>query len=102
MVEIAASLMPLPGGTGMNEFSFAAVFASYFVEGRLFWALLIYRFFSYYFYLIQGFGVIIYDYLIGNRRYEWVKKKWALQGESEAFKQTQYNKPKKNKKNKTS
>lgn len=98
MIEIAASLIPLPGGTGMNEFSFTAVFASFFVEGKLFWALLIYRFFSYYFYLLQGFGVIVYDYLIGNKRYEWMKKKWALQGESEAFKQTQYKKIKKNKK----
>lgn len=92
MIEIAASLIPLPGGTGMNEFSFTAIFATFFAEGRMFWALLIYRFFSYYFYLIQGIGVIIYDYLIGNKRYEWMKKKWALQGESESFKQLQYEK----------
>ena len=100
MIDIAASLIPLPGGTGMNEFSFTSIFASDFIEGRLFWALLIYRFFSYYFYLIQGLGVIVYDYLIGNKRYEWMKKKWALQGESEVFKQEQYAKA--NKKSKKS
>lgn len=98
MIEIAASLIPLPGGTGMNEFSFTAIFANLFLEGRMFWALIIYRLFSYYFYLIQGILVIIYDYLIGDKRYEWQKRKWALQGESEAFKQLQYEKLKKNKK----
>lgn len=100
MIEIAASLIPLPGGTGMNEFSFTAIFAPYFVEGRLFWALIIYRLFSYYFYLIQGIGVIIYDYLIGNKKYNWLKKTWMLQGESEAFKQAQYEKYLKSKKSK--
>lgn len=97
MIEIAASLIPLPGGTGMNEFSFTAVFANLFLEGRMFWALIIYRLFSYYFYLIQGLFVIIYDYIIGDKRYEWQKKKWALQGESETFKQLQFEKMKKNK-----
>ena len=97
MIEIAASLIPLPGGTGMNEFSFTAVFANLFLEGRMFWALIIYRLFSYYFYLIQGLFVIIYDYVIGDKRYEWQKKKWALQGESETFKQLQFEKMKKNK-----
>lgn len=102
MIEIAASLIPLPGGTGMNEFSFTAIFANLFLEGRMFWALIIYRLFSYYFYLIQGIFVIIYDYLIGDKHYEWQKKKWALQGESEAFKQLQYEKMKKSKRTKKS
>lgn len=101
MIEIAASLIPLPGGTGMNEFSFTAIFASLFLEGRLFWALIIYRLFSYYLYIIQGLVIIVYDYLIGNKKYEWMKKKWALQGESEAFKQEQLEMlSKKNKKKK--
>lgn len=98
MIEVAASLIPLPGGTGMSEFSFTAVFSSIFIDGTLFWALLIWRFLSYYIYLLQGFGVTIYDYFIGNKKYNWQKKKWELEKESIDFKNKQLEKYKKRRK----
>ncbi len=98
MIEVAASLIPLPGGTGMSEFSFTAVFASIFIEGTLFWALLIWRLLSYYIYILQGFGVIIYDYFIGNKKYNWQRKKWELENESIDFKNKQLEKYKRKRK----
>lgn len=66
--ELATMYIPLPGGTGMAELSFTAVFSALFDDGLLFWAMLIYRIASYYIYLIQGFFVQIYDIIIGNKR----------------------------------
>ncbi len=66
--ELAVKIIPLPGGSGVAEISFAALFGALFSEGTLFWALLIWRFFSYYLYLLQGMFVIIYDFVYGNRR----------------------------------
>ena len=86
MVDLAASFFPLPGGTGASELSFSVLFASLFgVEGNLFWALLIWRFFTYYIYIIQGLCLTIYDYFIGNKKFEWTKKRWALEAESREF-----------------
>ena len=45
MIEMAASFIPIPGGSGVSELSFTALFASLFTEGTLFWALIIWRFF---------------------------------------------------------
>lgn len=66
--ELATMYIPLPGGAGMAEISFTALFASLFSDGLLFWAMLIYRIASYYIYLLQGFVVIIYDLVAGDRR----------------------------------
>ena len=86
MVDLAASFFPLPGGTGASELSFSVLFSSLFgIEGNLFWALLIWRFFTYYIYILQGLALTIYDYLIGNKKFEWTKKRWALEAESRAF-----------------
>lgn len=88
LIELASSFIPLPGGTGMNEITFAALFNDY-LGGYTFWAMLMWRFCSYYFDLIQGIGVIIYDTVYGNRKYRWVKKKFALQEESQEFRKMQ-------------
>ena len=68
LVDLASSFIPLPGGTGMNEVSFMAIFAPYFTGGSIFWAMLLWRFFTYYLYLILGFGMITYDvaYVLNN------------------------------------
>ena len=50
------------------------------------------RFMNYYIYLIQGLLVLVYDYVIGNKKYEWQKKKWELEAESTKFKQVQLKK----------
>ena len=80
LTELASSIMPLPGGTGMAELSFMALFASMFASagmpGALFWALIIWRIATYYLYLLQGLGVLCYDFAIGNRRLDKYKDKW--------------------------
>lgn len=101
MIELASSFIPLPGGSGMNEISFTVLFAQYFAGGTIFWALLLNRFMTYYMYLVQGIGIIIYDYVIGNRKYEWQKRKWELESESILFKEQQLKSYKKRKKTRT-
>lgn len=88
LIDLASSFIPLPGGTGMNEITFTALFKDY-LGGKTFWALLIWRFCSYYFYLLQGIGIMTYDTVYGNRKYRWVKKKFDLQNESEEFRRVQ-------------
>lgn len=66
--ELATMYVPLPGGSGVAEISFTALFASLFSDGLLFWAMLIYRIASYYLYILQGFIVILYDIIIGDKR----------------------------------
>lgn len=88
MVDLASSFIPLPGGTGMNEISFTALFTPY-LKGYTFWALLLWRFCTYYFYLLQGIGVLGYDTVYGNRKYRWIQAKRKLQAESQEFKRIQ-------------
>ncbi len=89
LVDLASSFIPLPGGTGMNEVSFSMMFEPYFSHGPLIWALLLWRFFTYYAYIILGFGMVTYDMTYGNRKYRWLKVERALQQESAAFKEQQ-------------
>lgn len=88
LIDLASSFIPLPGGTGMNEITFSFVFGTY-LGGNTFWALLLWRFCSYYFYLLQGIGILTYDTVYGNRKYRWIKKKLALQAESQEFRRSQ-------------
>lgn len=103
LVDLSSSFFPMPGGTGLNEISFTAAFggvidafknAGYLSEtaGILIWVLLIWRFFSYYVYLVQGVSILSYDMVYGNRKYKWLVKKENLAEESMVFKQNQINK----------
>ena len=86
LIDMAASFVPLPGGTGVNELSFTALFAMVFSSNvMLTWALLLWRFMTYYAYLLQGLFVLVYDNVIGNKKYKWLKKKWELEAESINF-----------------
>ena len=92
LVDLSSSFFPLPGGTGMNEISFTAAFGS--VVGQtnvLVWVLLLWRFCSYYFYLVQGVCILSYDMAYGNRKYKWIVKRDNLMEESSVFKQEQIN-----------
>lgn len=92
LVDLSSSFFPLPGGTGMNEISFATAFGA--VVGQsdvLVWVLLLWRFCSYYFFLLQGICIISYDMAYGNRKYKWQVRKNYLVEESTAFKQEQIN-----------
>lgn len=88
MIDMAASFIPLPGGTGVTELSFTALFAAIISPASMLtWALLFYRFFTYYILLVQGILLMAYDNMIGNRKYLWLKKKWELEAESISFEQ---------------
>ena len=88
LIDLAASFIPLPGGTGMSELSFNAMFAMYF-GGATVWAMLLYRFLTYYVHLLIGLGLTLYDFLYGKKKYQWLKKQRALQAESKEFRQAQ-------------
>ena len=95
MIDLGASIIPLPGGTGMNEISFTAIIGVLFPDGTAFWGLLFWRFMTYYIYIIQGICIVIYDYAYGNKKYRWLEKKWQLEKESIAFEEEQIKKYKK-------
>lgn len=88
LIELSSSFFPLPAGTGMNEVTFQMIFMAY-LGDQTFWALLLWRFATFYLNLIQGICIITYDTLYGNRKYRWIKKRLALQEESQIFKQHQ-------------
>ncbi len=67
MIDLAIGFIPLPGGSGMSEFAFTMLFGN--IGGNeLIWALLIWRFITYYSFILQGIGVVIYDTIIGNKK----------------------------------
>ena len=74
----------------MNEITFTIIFSNIGgLGGETFWALLLWRFATYYFYLLQGIVIIVYDTVYGNKKWQWTKKRSALQEESQAFKAKQ-------------
>ena len=77
IIDLAASFNPLPGGTGVSDLSFLAVFTSLFAVKNTFWALLLWKFFTYYGFILQGLLVLTYDYFIGNKRLEKNREKWC-------------------------
>ncbi len=68
LCELITKIIPLPGGIGVAEISFSALFAGLFQDGTLFWAVLLWRLLSFYVYLIQGGLVIAYDVVVGNKK----------------------------------
>lgn len=76
MVDLAVGILPLPGGTGAAEISFVALFGSLFSAGNVFWALLIWRFFSFYGHLLLGFLTMSYDITVGDKKLSKHKEKW--------------------------
>ncbi len=76
MVDLAVGILPLPGGTGAAEISFVALFGSLFSAGNVFWALLIWRFFSFYGHLLIGFLTMSYDITVGDKKLAKNKQKW--------------------------
>ena len=88
MIDMAASFIPLPGGTGVTELSFTALFAGLISPASMLtWALIFWRIITYYIVLVQGIVVMAYDNMVGNRKYLWLKKKWELEAESISFAQ---------------
>ena len=67
LCELVVKLVPIPGGSGLSEISFTALFIGIFDNGSIFWAVLIWRIFDYFIYLLQGVLILIYYFLIGNK-----------------------------------
>ncbi len=68
--SMASSFIPLPGGTGLMEISFIFLFGIV-VNENIVWALLLYRFVSYYFIIIHGFAhelIKIFKGIYKNRK----------------------------------
>ena len=59
---MASVVIPLPGGTGMMEVAFIALFGIETMLGpNVVWGLLAWRFLTYYFNIIQGFTLTTVD-----------------------------------------
>jgi uncharacterized membrane protein YbhN (UPF0104 family) len=54
VVELTTALPILPGNVIIADLAFLAMFGSKFTSSHIFWALLFWRFFTYYFFLLQG------------------------------------------------
>lgn len=77
--DMVCCFMPIPGATGMAEISFGVLFAGFFNPvGISVWALLLWRTFTFYGYLIQGLVVMFYDFVVGNKKYERQKARFEV------------------------
>ncbi len=61
LLFVSASYTPLPGASGAQEGGFMAYFAGIFTDGTIGVGLLIWRFFTYYMFLIVGVGTVLND-----------------------------------------
>ena len=89
MIDLACSFIPLPGGSGAAELSFAAMFTALF-SSATFWAMLLWRFLTYYAFIIRGLCLIIYDYAYGNRKNDRLLAKWKAE-EDAKYKENKVN-----------
>ena len=63
ILQSAVCFMPMPGASGAQEIGFSAFMAPYFSEGSMFASVLIWRFFTYYIFILLGAVIIIIDQL---------------------------------------
>ncbi|MBR4333020.1 MAG: flippase-like domain-containing protein [Clostridia bacterium] len=68
LLYIAASFTPLPGASGAQEGGFYIFFQHVFPADKLVGALLLWRFFTYYFTMIVGLAAVIYESVWSMRR----------------------------------
>lgn len=62
----AVTYIPTPGNAGAAEGTFYALFKTL-KSGNIFWAMLIWRFLSYYMFLISGVGIYVYNFVKHKR-----------------------------------
>lgn len=68
MIDLSCRFIPLPGGSGMAELTFTALFSALFANGTVFWIMIVWRILTYYGYILQGFLIVLYDNLVGNKK----------------------------------
>lgn len=83
MIDMSSAFNPIPMGTGTADLSFTTFFSSLFIAASLgtgvqVWALLIWRFFTYYIFILQGLFILVYDIAIGDKRLEKNKEYWTI------------------------
>lgn len=66
IIYSAISFIPTPGNSGAAEGLFYIIFSSLAISGTTFWCMLTWRFFSYYTYLIAGFGLMLGQFVSGS------------------------------------
>lgn len=64
LCSFATSYIPLPGGSGMAEFSFGAMFAKLFSGSSVFWALIFWRLLTYYVVVLIGFVFTLFEPMV--------------------------------------
>ncbi len=75
LIEAVLSYIPWPGAGGVAEVTYTLMFAYFSLStGTTVWAMLIYRLFQYYIYLLQGLGVLCYDFFVGNKKIDRVNE----------------------------
>lgn len=85
--NLTTSLIPTPGASGGAELFFATIFGGIF-KGNTFWPLLIWRISTYYINLLQGLLILVYDFLVGNKKYERQKlKEMGIKSTEPTFRQ---------------
>lgn len=68
LLFVSASYTPLPGASGAQEGGFLVFFKGMFTQGTIGLALLIWRFFTYYLFLLVGAAISIANSIRGNRQ----------------------------------
>ena len=65
VVDMAATIMILPGGTGIKEICFVIMFSFFFGNGNtVAWSFLSWRIFDYYLFLAIGFVYMIVRFIV--------------------------------------
>ena len=91
IISLSLGFIPTPGASGAAEGVFMLVFAGVFSESGLFWPVLVWRIATYYIYLLQGLLVLVYDFVVGNKKAERLKRQGAEiynSGAKETFRQS--------------
>ncbi|MBQ3213811.1 MAG: flippase-like domain-containing protein [Clostridia bacterium] len=78
MVDLSSAFNPIPMGVGTADLSFTVLYGSLFATGAQVWALIIWRILAFYIYIIQGLGLLTYDYVIGDKRLKKYKEYWLM------------------------
>lgn len=89
LLYVSASATPLPGASGANEGFFMLFFTNVFTENIKGLALLVWRFFTYYLFLIVGVGTVILEKIILKRE----KRKQKKEQDEPAPEETEQGEP---------
>ena len=76
MCSLSLFFVPTPGSSGGAEGVFWAIFGGLF-GGEVIWPVLVWRIATYYIYLLQGLLVLVYDFFVGNKKAERLKRAGA-------------------------